>query len=296
MLSIAWQRRAFLAVAAMCLVWGLFIPRLSSSVETVITGVLILFLGVPHGALDLLYLRKVLGIKSPLTLGLSMLAYCSIAGLVFALWKLSPLLFLLFFLLAAALHFSGDLEKAHSITRATVGIGVIVWPSLFHGDELTNLYSLLTNQTTAESVVRISYVLALLCLGLVLVGLFLELRRQRTAEAGEMCAAMLLALVAPPLVAFACYFCFMHSARHIVRTSQLIPLARRAFVLECVAPMVAVLIIAIMGWKIQSHLSLDARVIQTLFVLLAALTAPHMVIVEPIRFHGWKTAGEKSST
>ena len=94
MLSINWQRKVFLLSAVTFLLVSLFTPRLESKTEIVITGALILFIGVPHGALDLLYLRKVLGVQRPVNIAISILAYLAISALIVGLWLWSPLLFL----------------------------------------------------------------------------------------------------------------------------------------------------------------------------------------------------------
>jgi hypothetical protein len=43
------------------------------------------------------------------------------------------------------------------------------------------------------------------------------------------------------------------------------------------------------AWQFRSGLTIDAKIIQILFVMLGALTVPHMIIVEPIRIKGWST-------
>ena len=288
MLSINWQRKVFLLSAVIFLLVSLFTPRLESKTEILITGALILFIGVPHGALDLLYLRKVLGVHRPVNIAISILAYLAISALIVGLWLWSPLLFLVGFLLASGLHFSGDPDNGVSpLTRVTVGTGVIVLPSLFHSKELEHLYSLLTNQAVAEKVVSLSFPLACAVIGIGTISLGIEVVTRNFKAATELLIVGMLSTIAPPLLAFTIYFCLMHSARHIVRTSELILVPKRAFVLECVLPMVGVFISGAIAWNFKNSLSIDAKVIQILFVLLAALTAPHMVIVEPIRFRGW---------
>ena len=53
------------------------------------------------------------------------------------------------------------------------------------------------------------------------------------------------------------------------------------------APMVGVLIIAAAAWHSLRGLPLDARIIQIVFVGLAALTLPHIVLVDRVRLSGW---------
>lgn len=289
MLSLANQRSIFLVLAMTATAASIILPRPPANVELIVAGALIVFLGVPHGALDILYIRRVLGIRLPRQIALTLLSYVAISGLVVWLWMAAPLIFLIGFLIASGFHFSGDPDRGASpFTRVATGVGVVALPVLFHAAELQHLYSLLTNRWAAETVVQISNPLAI---GVGFVGagaIVLEIMRKHFAIAGELAGVLLLAAMAPPLLAFTIYFCLMHSARHILRTAELVPISRRAFMIECVLPMVTVLLAGCVAWQLQAVLPVDAKVIQILFVILAALTAPHMVIVEPIRFRGWR--------
>jgi Brp/Blh family beta-carotene 15,15'-monooxygenase len=295
-LSLAHQRSIFLVVAIVAIAASIILPRPPANAELIVPGALIVFLGVPHGALDILYIRRVLGIRLPRHFVLTLLSYLAISGVVVWLWVAAPLIFLIGFLMASGFHFSGDPERGASpFTRVATGVGVVALPVLFHAAELQHLYSLLTNRGAAETVVEISYPLAV---GVVFVGALavaIEITRRHFAIAGELAIVLLLVTVAPPLLGFTIYFCLMHSARHILRTAELVPISHRAFVIECVLPMVAVLLAGCVAWQLQAVLPMDAKVIQILFVILAALTAPHMVIVEPIRFRGWNGPDDPAS-
>jgi len=290
MVSINWQRTVFVVSALAFLLGSFFIPRFDSNTEVIVTGALILFLGVPHGALDLLYLRKVIGVRSPLGIGLSLLTYIATSSLVVILWLTSPLLFLVAFLIISGFHFSGDpVGKVSPLTRFAIGSGVIVFPSIVHTRETEHLYALLTSQAIAETVVKIQYPLAFATMLIGIMALAIEIRKRDYKAVAELVTVGMLATIAPPLLAFTIYFCLMHSARHIVRTSELILLPKRAFFLECLLPMLGVFVSGTVAWQFRSGLTIDAKIIQILFVMLGALTVPHMIIVEPIRIKGWST-------
>lgn len=259
--------------------------------EIFITAALIVFLGVPHGALDVLYLRRILPQPTPTKFVLLLLAYLAVSAAVVVLWVVSPLLFLLGFLAGAAFHFSGDPEEGASIfTRIAIGAGVVALPSLRHGPELEHLYALLTNASLAQTVVQISVPVGLICLALTTIALVIEISSRRYDNALELIAIGLIATFCSPLLAFTVYFCLMHSARHILRTVKLADMQWRAVLLECVLPMVVVLVAGVIASQIKWSVSPDARVIQIVFVILASLTAPHMILIEPIRLRGWKAA------
>ena len=52
-------------------------------------------------------------------------------------------------------------------------------------------------------------------------------------------------------------------------------------------PMAGVLAGSALAWVFLRDTALDARVVQVVFVGLAALTVPHMVLVERVRLSGW---------
>jgi Brp/Blh family beta-carotene 15,15'-monooxygenase len=291
MLSLNWQRNTFLSGALLFLLASMFLPRPSQPVELLVMAILVFSLGVPHGALDILYLRKVLKVRTPKAIALHLSAYVILAGLIVAVWIANPLIFLSAFLLASAVHFSGDPEQDASLaTRIAVGGAVIVFPSLLHREEITFLYSQLTNQQVAEKVVAASVVISFGVAVVAVCALMTEISNKKYNVVFELVATVLLSLFTHPLLAFTVYFCLMHSARHIVRTAEITQLPLRALVLECLVPMGFVLGGAVFAWHYGSRVSVDAKVIQIVFVALAALTAPHMLIVEPIRFRGWRAS------
>ena len=291
MLSLNRQTAIFLVVAILTIFGSIFLPRAPMIVELLVTGALIVFLGVPHGALDTLYIRKVLGIRSKPQIGLTLVAYVAISVAVIWFWIINPLGFLIGFLVASGFHFSGDPEKGATIpTRLIVGMAVIVLPSILHASELIHLYGLLTHPSAARVVVAISVPIAYAVVPFGAAAILFEMAQRRSKIAIELLAVILLATFAPPLLAFTVYFCLMHSARHIIRTVAIVDTSRRDFILECIVPMAGVLIVGGVAWSLQSTISIDAKAIQILFVILAALTAPHMMIVEPVRFRGWQDA------
>jgi Brp/Blh family beta-carotene 15,15'-monooxygenase len=151
MLSLNRQRDLFLIGALLFLFASMFLPRPSQQAELMIMAILVFSLGIPHGALDVLYLRKVLKVRTPRDIALHLSAYVILSGLIVAVWIANPLIFLGAFLLASAVHFSGDPEQDASLaTRIAVGGAVIVFPSVLHREEITFLYSQLTNQEVAE--------------------------------------------------------------------------------------------------------------------------------------------------
>jgi Brp/Blh family beta-carotene 15,15'-monooxygenase len=104
--------------------------------------------------------------------------------------------------------------------------------------------------------------------------------RVRPRSAAEFGALAALALVASPLMSFACYFCAMHSPRHLLRTLDSLPEAGRANTLRFVLwPTLATFVmLGVVAWPLRTH-AVTPLVMQLVFVSLAALTLPHMLVL-----------------
>ncbi|MBC7562269.1 MAG: hypothetical protein H7305_05065 [Gemmatimonadaceae bacterium] len=82
---------------------------------------------------------------------------------------------------------------------------------------------------------------------------------------------------------------FLYSARHILRTVAWVQFTdRRLAVGAVVAPMLGVACLGTVAWIVGGDVPLEPKVIQLIFVGLASVTVPHMLLIEPIRLVGWR--------
>jgi Brp/Blh family beta-carotene 15,15'-monooxygenase len=244
-------------------------------------------IGLPHGAFDgaiarhLGYSRTLGGLIKFITV------YLGLAVAVVAFWVWQPGLALALFLLISAVHFGyGDATAASGIARAlqiAAHGGVAVFGvSLFHLQQVTPIYAALTNGDVMLAVmmtkifpffimpVAVSYlVVAIRDAGL----------RPRLIELALLC---LLLSVVPPLVGFAIYFCVIHTGRHMRHiwyrvSSNATPrhiLSQAVwFTLASWGGGVIMLF-----WLDSGNISQD--LLQVIFIGLAALTVPHMILVD----------------
>jgi len=282
------QGIVFSAGALLVALGTLALGRLSPQLELIVVAVLILVLGVPHGALDTIFARQLYGIRTLSSWLQFSLLYLLLAALVVGLWLWQPGLFLLGFLAISAAHFSGDpLQGVPWPARLFYGGSVILLPTIGHAQEIGRLFGLLVGDATATPLVPWLRLLAWPWLvGLALASLWQT--RHDFWTALEMAAAGILAIVAPPLVSFVVFFCGMHSARHILRTMNFSGRSSWRYVAgAALLPMAGVLAGSALAWVFLRDTALDARVVQVVFVGLAALTVPHMVLVERVRLSGW---------
>lgn len=256
--------------------------------ELVVAAVMILLLGVPHGALDMVFARKLHRITTPLGWVYFSLVYGISALAVVAVWSIAPSVFLIGFLLISAAHFSGDPAPGTlTITRVIYGGAVIILPTLLHPEVVGRLFTMLAGPEAADRLMpwliqaALPWVVALV--------LCSAIEARRSWQTGlELLAVGLLATLAPPLIGFAAFFCGMHSARHILRTVAYgRPMEPWMVLASGLVPMAIVLVGSGLGWLVLGDISFDARLVQLVFVGLAALTVPHMGLIERVRLSGW---------
>jgi Brp/Blh family beta-carotene 15,15'-monooxygenase len=244
-----------------------------------VIGILVLILGVPHGAFDPWYVARLYRPRNRAFWLLATLLYVAAAAAVIGVWKLYPLFFLAGFLMISAWHFAGDpAAPANFATRLFYGGAIIVLPSLFHGDEVNAIFSALIDATDATLVGDWLHRLApAWVIGLAVA----SAHNWRRDVALESAALGLLAIWAPPLAAFTVFFCAMHGPRHLLRTQRWLHLAIDWRTISTGAvTLLALLLLLPLGWSLLRELPSQARTLQLLFVGLAALTVPHMIVVE----------------
>lgn len=283
------QGSAFSVVALTLAAAASVLPRLDRQMELLVVAAMIILLGVPHGALDTIFARAIYQVRSFRSWVSFGVLYGAPAAAVVALWLVAPTVFLLGFLLISTVHFSGDpADGTRGLSRLLYGGTVIVLPTLLHADEVNCLFGSLAGPEAASRLMPWLVSLAWPWLAALIASAMLEARRSRLTGL-ELLAVAALTTAAPPLVAFTVFFCGMHSARHILRTvAYASPTAAWLILTAGLLPTALVLAASAIGWFCLADTPLDARLIQFVFVGLAALTVPHMALIERVRLSGWQ--------
>ena len=259
-------------------------PSVDPLASLLLIATLIFFLGVPHGALDPCFAQKLLAVKGWQGWLLFVVIYLSLAGGVVVVWWQAPLVFMSGFLIISILHFSRDLAPTTAkITALSYGGAVIVLPTLFHFSEMLELFTLIVHAENAEMIVVALRALAWPWVAALAISLCFEVNKNWRVGF-EIFSVSLLALAAQPLIAFTVYFCGMHSLRHMLRTQQYVNLPVSRLVWTCLLPMLGVSVLVALGWLYLPLSSYDSRILQFVFVTLAALTVPHMLLVDRARY------------
>ena len=247
--------------------------------------VAIFLFGVPHGGFDAAIARRSgWAMNSSLSWVFFHLAYLALATVVAILWWWFPITSLCLFLLISGYHFgASDIANIGSDWLPWIahgGLVPIAIPSL-NPDAVRPIFSILIGTDRAEIVLTVIQIIFILWL-LALLGycFYAFYKKHYTRPLLGLVAMTALAILLPPLMSFAVYFCLLHSRGHIVRLWHSLDKNNRlAVVQEAGVYTLMAWIFAVVCFFYLSG-SISASILQITFIGLAALTWPHMILVD----------------
>jgi Brp/Blh family beta-carotene 15,15'-monooxygenase len=258
--------------------------------QAVVLAALVAILGLPHGALDPLIARRIGLWHGPVSFALFNFGYLGAVVVVVVLWMFAPGLSLVVFLTVSAVHFGGDWNADRALwLRVVAGIALLCLPSLAHQDEVASLYNTLA-LGAGSAIAGAQLWIAPFALAGMLVGAVLAASSGRPWESVELTLAAALALIAPPLVFFAIYFCALHSARHLRKGFAAENRGRLTIGIAVLYTIVPILAAVGVLFAASRGPSLDATLLQIVFIGLAGLTVPHMILVALDAKHSTRTS------
>lgn len=252
---------------------------------------MVAFIGLPHGAFDgaVYALLPDKGANKG-RLYLFLIAYSALAVAIILLWLVAPLASLIGFLAISAFHFGkGDTEgyhgKARLVAIAAHGGLVTIFLPLMHQDQAFAAFAALTFRASDE-LESLSYLLWLGAIGwgisCLTYGWMSAMNAFYRARFIELILLCLIMATLPILAGFALYFCFIHSRRHFMvlyhstkyqAPRQLLPLG---IGLSCASWLAGGIGLVLLN----QYQSFAVSMIQIIFIGLAALTVPHMILVD----------------
>lgn len=278
MKSIAvWQRRTFLTAAAMVIGGALVGVSLNGTVQVYVLAVLVVLLGLPHGALDPLVAHRAGVWDDVRSFTIFIGKYLLLAACALLFWIFVPGLALLAFLLYSGYHFSGDWDGELPLpSRLAAGFFIVSMPSAIHAGLTHDIFAILAGSANASWVLGTMQVIAVPAgLGLALAILF---HVKTNALRLELATLLITGLLLPPILFFVLYFCALHSPRHLIHAAAGAPfrlVAGTAILFTFLTCALAALALPFMGGA-----PLSDTLVRFVFIGLAALTVPHMILVE----------------
>ena len=253
----------------------------------------VVLIGLPHGALDgaiaihLGFSRKVLLFIRFLLL------YVGMAGLVIAAWIMAPAACLLGFLVISMIHFgAGDARHGTGWVRGAEVMAhgglVVAGISQMHRPQVDVIFAYLTGGDTRLVWQGLDILTVIVGASLVVcLAQALWYRRWR-GTAIELGALAILFAMTPPLVGFAVYFCCVHSARHVasIMSSLRQHMSASTMLLQAAIFTVASWLAGAAAiWWLADMADPQPVILRVIFIGLAALTVPHMILVDGFYRH-----------
>ena len=254
---------------------------------------LILILGISHGALDNIKGKKLLklfGYKSAI---IFYLAYVLIAFFIIFFWLLFPNFVLFFFLIVAAYHF-GKEDTVFSFKRRLglsellfflKGSAVISAPLLLQRNKTNEIFEILNFNVFESQFFSDEFLIILLGLSF-LSSLYISNKKKASLKGimiMDFLSLILLNFLLTPILAFTLYFCFLHSIRHSITLifeldksfkSGLKKFINKAIPLTFITGVIFLLAI----YFLDNFYMLDEAIYKVIFIGLASLTFPHILL------------------
>ena len=257
---------------------------LSQQALVLVLALAVAVTGLPHGALDPWVAWRIGLWRGRWGFVAFNVAYVGLAALVVMAWQLAPGLSLVVFLAISAWHFAGDWRQdLPGWARALAGLALLALPAWRWPGDVDASFALLAGADGSVIASWLAVASPWLAVGVAAVALLAQRRSRATAI--ELAAVAALALLLPPLVYFVVYFCALHSLRHLriavgeADASSRGPIAGVALLYTVLTLVLAALVwpwLAAAGTLVHTA---DAELLKLVFIGLAALTLPHMLVV-----------------
>ncbi len=269
------------------------------NVSTILCLLLILIIGVSHGALDHIKGQKLLELFNLKSIYIFYIIYTLISGVVIATWMLLPSVTLIIFLIIASYHFGKEdtqflINNNSYFTQMLYffkGFLIILAPLYFHFQETVAIFKLLLidnemfylslNFIETNKVIQ----LGIFCSTLSSIFLFLKnFEIKKFVIFLDYFSILILNYYLSPLLAFTIYFCFLHSIRHSISLAiELDPnsvasgfglFVKKALPLTILTGVFSFIAL----YLLSNSYNLDSAILKVIFIGLASLTFPHILL------------------
>ena len=288
----------FLCTALLLVLINYFLFQNIASYLFFISFITIITFGISHGSLDQVKGATLLKYYNIENKYLFYLCYILTGAFFFFIWYLQPTLFLVSFILLGAYHFGKDdcylMQIKENIFTNLIfllkGLPIILTPFIFHFSETIHIVATIT-QSNDSSFINFLYYLNeknfLLIINFIIfiiANTIIASRGDKINYFVEFCALNIVNFTFTPFIAFAVYFCTLHSLRHYLSLIEDLRIntykeALRLFYSNLIPiTLLTITFILSFGFLSQSNLSLNDHLTQISFVSLGVLSLPHLVL------------------
>lgn len=274
-----------------CLVWGFSLVSHEHSSTMIIVTALAGLLIVPHGALDLSLARELRWVKhSSRRLGVFLMIYTVMAISFWIIWPYAPTLCLSIFWLMSIVHF-GHNDTWHSSSSWVKWLSFLVCGTLpliqsgfWDETEAMLLVTAMVPNTADVAAHLLKMSGYLWFVGAVFLAIVTVHQGKNYQRLLEVAVLVFTFAILTPELGFLVYGATIHAPRHVRHTMPRAiaahPFGQRGLIWEIVATLCLTLALAV--WALRANISLgqDVALIRLVFIGLAALTFPHMLLVD----------------
>tara|TARA_B100000902_G_scaffold119662_1_gene120068 strand:- start:1263 stop:2174 length:912 start_codon:yes stop_codon:yes gene_type:complete len=268
-------------LSLICWVFLIMMPDLFHlGIQLILLLTTVTIIGIPHGYFDFL-IAKNLYSKYKHWLQKFIFIYLSISVAYLFVWLMSPVLALIAFLMMAIYHFgqeeTEDIIDNSKLLLISLGSVPVVAPILFQSIEVFSLFNILLNQNISHP----QFSLEIKYLYIILLALIIFIKSKKLIPLYLL--LMINFIYLPPLISFILYFCFHHSLRHYLQSlsdSNLFP--QQISIKNITIFFLALTLLFTAGsiylLSVYSSFSIEEIVIKYIFISLACLTLPHLLL------------------
>ena len=252
-----------------------------------------------HGSLDHLKGKKLLKILQIDNIFIFYLTYISLATFIIIFWISFPTISLLIFLAVASFHFGKEdtqflIEGKTYLNQSLFffkGFLVILAPLFFHFDETISIFKLLLIENeifySSLSVVENNKLLNIGIFLSTLSSIFLFINKfeiKKFIIFFDYFSIIILNYILTPLIAFTIYFCFLHSVRHIISLSfeldqKNLKRGFSIFIKKAIPLTILTATFCFVGlYFLKNNYDFDSAILKLIFIGLASLTFPHILL------------------
>lgn len=267
---------ATLLLIIMDRLWG----GMNSTHVNMLAAVAIVLAGIPHGTLDVEIAAAHFGQKG-ITGKIRIIGgYLFCAAFMVLLWILLPELALISFLIISIVHFSRDWrDGVDPFLAMMVGWALVALPALASPDDVAMIFAALTGSNNGAVIAALLGAASVPAALGSLVFAYWAFGHDDKQSAFEVLSCIAAAFFLPPLVAFAIFFCGLHSPRHMAdalrETGELSPLKKTAIICAVFALSLG---LGVLMFLYQGDVPADMGIIRTAFILISTLTVPHFIL------------------
>jgi len=268
-------------------------------ISPIICLLLILSIGVSHGALDNRKGKKLIQLYDIKNSYFFYLIYVMIGLAIITFWLFFPTISLVIFLIVASYHFGKEdtefLNKNKNISNLILyflkGSLIIIAPLMFHFTETINIFKLLLIQNENFFLflefIEFNQILYFALLISLLVNAYYFINNFKIINILifiDFLSIVVLNYFLSPLIAFTIYFCFLHSFRHSI--SLINELDKNNFkngAYIFVKKAMPLTLLTAVFYVISLHFlsnyyQLSDAILKVIFIGLASLTFPHILL------------------